>query len=511
MSSWTEGYVADLGYTHGYYPELNPIRANLSLLKAGFALPTHGTHCELGFGQGVSVNIHAAASGDVWHGTDFNPTQVSFAQELAAASSASVFLVDEAFADFAQNKELPQFDSIGMHGIWSWINDENRAIIIEFIKRKLKVGGILYVSYNTQPGWSDFAPMRNLLAQHAETMGADGHGIVNRIDGALDFAEKLMATNPGYSQANLQVGARLKRMKGQSRQYLAHEYFNRDWQPMFFGDMNAWMTEAKLNFACSAHYADLLDEVNLTKEQQEFLGAISDGVFRQSVRDFMVNQQFRRDYWVKGARTLAATEWSKAVRSQSVVLTRHRPDIPLTLKGSRGEFSVAEANYAPVLDFLADHQTRTLGEIEQAVLDKKMGLPHVLNVVIALISMGSVSVAQDPIKTQKAKASTDKLNAYILGKVTGNSDYRYLASPVTGGGIPIDRVNMLFLAALQLSLRSENEWANFALNALIADGQGVMKNGKPLTTVDENLAELQIIATEFSVKRLPIYKALQIV
>jgi len=26
MSDWTAGYVADIGYTYGYYTELNPLR-----------------------------------------------------------------------------------------------------------------------------------------------------------------------------------------------------------------------------------------------------------------------------------------------------------------------------------------------------------------------------------------------------------------------------------------------------------------------------------------------------
>jgi hypothetical protein len=28
MAEWTGGYVADIGYTYGYYGELNPLRAN---------------------------------------------------------------------------------------------------------------------------------------------------------------------------------------------------------------------------------------------------------------------------------------------------------------------------------------------------------------------------------------------------------------------------------------------------------------------------------------------------
>ncbi len=35
MSDWTDGYVAEIGYTFGYYTELNPLRVKLALLNAG--------------------------------------------------------------------------------------------------------------------------------------------------------------------------------------------------------------------------------------------------------------------------------------------------------------------------------------------------------------------------------------------------------------------------------------------------------------------------------------------
>jgi len=202
MSDWTAGYVADIGYTYGYYTELNPLRVKLAFLKAGLALPSIGTACELGFGQGISANIHAAASITQWHGTDFNPSQAAFAQDLAAASGANAQLVDDAFADFAQRPDLPEFDYIGVHGIWSWISDENRAVMVEFIRRKLKVGGVLYISYNTLPGWASFAPMRHLMTEHANVLGSDGHGIVSRVDGAIDFADQALGRpTPPFARA----------------------------------------------------------------------------------------------------------------------------------------------------------------------------------------------------------------------------------------------------------------------------------------------------------------------
>lgn len=149
MSDWTAGYVADIGYTFGYYTELNPLRLRLAFLNAGLAVPDNGVACELGFGQGLSANLHAAASVTQWHGTDFNPSQAGFAQELASVSGAAAQLHDDAFADFCARPGLPDFDYIGLHGIWSWISDANRAVIVDFVRRKLKVGGVCFTSATT--------------------------------------------------------------------------------------------------------------------------------------------------------------------------------------------------------------------------------------------------------------------------------------------------------------------------------------------------------------------------
>ena len=71
--SWTDGYVSEIQYTFGYYSALNPCHSVLPLLLAGLVPPAGMTSCELGFGQGLSVNIHAAAQHVVqyWR-ADFN-------------------------------------------------------------------------------------------------------------------------------------------------------------------------------------------------------------------------------------------------------------------------------------------------------------------------------------------------------------------------------------------------------------------------------------------------------
>jgi len=510
MTDWTSGYVADIGYTFGYYAELNLQRVKLAFLNQGLACPEMGAACELGFGQGLSANFHAAASVTQWHGTDFNPSQASFAQELAEASGAGAKLYDEAFADFANRPDLPDFDYIGLHGIWSWISDENRHVIVEFIRRKLKVGGVLYISYNTLPGWSTFAPMRHLMTEHAEVLGSEGRGIVSRIDGALDFAEKLLATNPLFSRANPSVSERLQKMKEHNRHYLAHEYFNRDWHPMHFATMAEWLQGAKVQYACSANFTDHIEMLNLTAEQQVFLKELPDPVFRETTRDFMVNQQFRKDYWVKGARKLNAVDQSEALRALRMVLTTPRADVSLKVNGALGEATMSEAIYTPLLDELADHKVRSLAQLEQVLKDKEVSFPQLVQAVVLLSGIGHLALVQDDAHIAKAKKQTDKLNAHLCQKARGSSDVAYLASPVTGGGVSVGRFGQLFLLALLQGKKKPEEWAQFVWQILSSQGQKLIKEGKTIEVEADNLAELTDQANGFAQKNLPVLRALMI-
>lgn len=510
MSDWTAGYVADIGYTYGYYTELNPLRVRLAFLNAGLVPPEVGAACELGFGQGMSANLHAAASVTQWSGTDFNPSQAGFAQELARTAGAGAQLYDEAFEQFAHRPELPEFDFIGVHGIWSWISDANRAVIVDFVRRKLKVGGVLYISYNTQPGWAAMVPMRDLLTEHAEVLGADGAGIVNRIDSALAFADQLFAANPRYAQANPQIAERIQKIKEQNRHYVAHEYFNRDWQPMAFAKMAQALAPAKLQFACSANYLDAIDAVNLTAEQQTLLASIPDPMFRQSVRDFCVNQQFRKDYWVKGARQLSALEQVEALRSERVILIQPRSDVSLKITGALGEATLQEAVYSPILDQLADHQPKSLSQLEEALQATTISFVQILQAVMVLTGAGALLAVQDDTHIAQAKPATERLNTLLMHKARSSNELTYLASPVTGGGITVARFHQLFLLARSQGHRQPADWASYVWQLLALQNQRLLKEGKTLETAEENLAELTEQAQTFAEQQLPILKALQI-
>ena len=510
MKNMRNDYLTAIEYTYGYYGGLNPLRVKLAFSNANIVAPKIRTACELGFGQGISVNIHASASTTEWHGIDFNPSPAGLAQELATVSGSTAKLYDETFSDFANRSDLPGFDYIGLHGIWTWISDENRRTIVNFIRRKLNLGGVLYIGYNSLPGWATFAPMRHLLMEHAGGMGSGQDGIVGQIDGAIAFADSLLATDPKYAKDNPSVAPSFANLKKEDRNYVAHEYFNRDWHPMYFSQMLDWLSPAKMTYVCSADPLEHVDSINLTVEQQKLLGGLSDPMFQQSTRDYMVNQEFRRDYWVKGPRHQSPIESVANFRELKVMLATPRADVDFKVEGVLGETNLNPSVYAPILDVLADHQTRSIQEIENAVQEKQIHFPLFRQAIVILIGSGHLELVQESKAMKTTAKYADRLNAHLIEKASVASHLNYLASPVTGGGIKVGRLPRLFLMAIKNGAKKPDDWVHFVWNKLSSQGEHLRKDGKALRYDQEGIDEMMTHATDFAEKQLPILRALKI-
>lgn len=511
MANWSAGYAAEVDYTYGYFKELNPLNAKLALLDAGIALPANATACELGFGQGLSVNIHAAASDTQWFGTDFSPSQAGFAQQMAQTCDNQAWLFDQSFAEFAARTDLPEFDYIGLHGTWTWVSDENRRILVDFISRKLKVGGVLYISYNTQAGWANMMPIRHLLNEHANTMAAQGASPVERIQAAFAFTEQLLETNPAYLQANPQVRKNFDLIKTQNPNYLAHEYFSADWKPMPFAEMHSWLSTAKLDYVCSANTLDQVNALNLTESQEDLINAQTNATFRETLRDLSINQQFRKDYWVKGARRLDQFEQMEQLMALRFVLGMPRAEVELSAKGMLGEVKLKAETYQPILDFFADYQIKPLQQLMVAMQPKGIGFDKIMQAMLILTGNGTLHLANDDATIEKARVKTAKLNRFILNKARASDEISHLASPVTGGGIVTQGYEMLFLLALQFGHQTAETIAPFVWGLLKQRGVRLHRQGQWLETDADNIAELQNQVRFFLGEPLKVYRALGIV
>lgn len=512
MSDWTAGYVAEIGYTYGYYRELSPGILALAALNKGVRFDANRPlrYLELGFGQGVSINMHAAAcAGEFW-GTDFNPAQAAHAKELSAASGSQAKLYDAAFAELAARDDLPEFDIIALHGIWTWISPENRHIIIDIARRRLATGGLFYVSYNCTPGWAPAMPLRHLMKLYGERACAPDMPITSRLDGAIEFAQKVVDSGALYFKANPQVGERLKKIKDQGRNYLAHEYFTHDWHVMPFSDVAEHLSAAKLEYCASANLMEHVDAITISAEGKKVLEPISNVVLRESVRDYLMNVQFRKDIFVKGAVRLRGPEQLELYRAQSFALSSHPDDVPLKMTGPIGEVNLNAEIYKPIIAALAekDYAAKTVAEIQLNSAVKGQGLGQILQALIVLTGSGHVHPAQDAAAIKTARPRCKALNAHLCQKARFSADVSVLASPVIGGGVNVGRFQQIFLYARAHGKTGAKAWAEYTLECLKAGGERLLKEGKPVEKPEDALAEVVSQAEQFEAKRLPILKAL---
>jgi SAM-dependent methyltransferase len=512
MSASRGGYVSGLDYIYDFQPEMGPLRVRSAMVHAGFVPPRIETACELGFGQGMSLNIHAAAQDVLWYGTDFNPAHAGFARDLATSSGAEVHVYDETFAEFCTRRDLPEFDLIALHGVWSWVSDDNRAVIADFLRRKLKVGGVVLLSYNVQPGFAALMPLHPLLIGHADAMGRRGESLAARIDAALGFAERVLAASPAYAADHPRTPDVLRSIRRQDRRYLAHEYFNASWTPSSFLHVAEALSAAKLEYACSPSLQQTPEALELVAEQRTLLAEIPDASYREVVRDLMANRSFRADYWVKGARRLSALERIERLLEQRVILMRQPGDVLTSFASALASSAMLEPVVATVVEALADHRPRSLAEIEDAVETRGVDLSRLLEAVAVLSSLGAVAPVQEETAVPAARVRTERLNAFLCAQAVRGADVRALASPVTGSGFEEvgGRIALIFVHGIARGLREPRDLGAQAQHVFRSLGIGVFRDGRPVESEEESLGILTAQARYFVDTQLPVLRAMQI-
>lgn len=510
MGRTTNGYVMDVGYSFGYHTALNPLHARLTLLLAGYSAPHIETACEPGFGQGVSLNIHAAASRVAWQGNDINPAHAAFAQDMANAANSSLTVTAETFAALTAREPLPSFDYIALHGVWSWIDAATRQQLTQLIDRTLKPGGIAYVSYNALPGQAAITPLQELLSQHAHRTQPPSSNTADDLQEAVTFAQQVLDSADAFNQAFPDVRERLASLSERDRRYVIHEYLNRNWAPMSVIQVADALADAHLDYACSSHLLEHVDALHLSPEQTALLNTIDDALLREFTRDMFVNQRFRADYWVKGARTLTPAGRVERLRSERVVLTQPADQVPLRVQGFRGAMSLQASTYQPLLDSLADHTPRTIGELERQLCDNNLSIDHLLEAITVLVGSNVLAPANDPATIDTVRPGTTALNAFICSHARTRDEIRHLASPVTGGGIACDRFQQLFLLAIANGHTTPYAWADYVWDIMAPQGQYVVHRGTSLVGDAQNRAALLELAEWFADQEYPILRALHV-
>lgn len=509
--SATPGPYAELEYTAGYYHELGPAHLRFCALVAGVevAVPEAPTYLELGMGQGMSLAAHAAANDGDWWGVDLMPDHVTNARDLAAAFGGDLKLFAESFADFAA-RDLPTFDAIVLHGVWSWVSDESRRVIVDLIRERLAPGGAVYLSYNCQPGWAARSPVRHLLKLGHERLARPSAGAEARIETALEFMEDVAAADGRFFAENRPAASHAASLRKVGPQYLGHEYLNADWHVPYFSEVAEALSEADLGFVGSARLLDRVNALHLLPAGVALLDRQKDPVVRESVRDFLVNQQFRLDVFARGAEALSAAEQAARFDAQAFILVCGLDEIDFQLTGAQGEVVLSEATYGPLAMALAadGFRPKTTAELTAMEGVAASRRSDVVAALINLVGMGVVRPAQS--FTSEARARCEGFNRLVLDRAVTGPHLKHMASPVVGGGVLTPRSAQLFLRAWREGARTPDEIAVSVWEVFQTTNERAARQGREAVGREDNLAALGDMARRFLDQTVPLYRALAI-
>jgi len=512
-TEWAHGYVTDVQYTAGFYRETAPVWLKFLTVfvnqrqsyKENFAF------CELGCGQGMNLNLIAAVNpSDSFYGVDFNPSHIANARKVAEeAGLTNVKFYEEDFLEIAGHPpdRWPQFDYIVLHGIYTWVNRDVQKALMKFIASRLKPEGIVYISYNALPGWTAAGPTRKILYEFAKrTPGRSDE----RFKAAIDFLDRLKQAGTQFFNVYPSEAARIDKLKNQDMNYLPHEYLHDHWYLHYHMDVANDLSSAKCDYIGSATLTDNIHPT-LSEPARQILASISDTGLRETVRDLMVNQFFRRDVFVKGRNLMLPQERLQAIQKLKFCLIVQKEEVKLEFNVGYGKVTGREEVYRPVIDALAA-SPMTIGELNALPELKGRPVASILEICLLLMHSTQAHLISEGAKG-KAQETARRFNQTILRRaVMGGASAGIIASPVIGNGVNLDLVQMIAAQVfIQQPTIQFNSLINEVWKVMESQGRKFIKEGKVLETVEENQKELSDKMRDFVDRRVPLLKMLKVI
>jgi SAM-dependent methyltransferase len=449
-SSSSEYGASDVPYLRAFVKESAPAFLDHVAILSGVAPPRRQVGfawCDLGCGQGVtSVMLAAMHPVGEFHGIDMMPAHIDHARRLAM--EASVPNVSFHAVDFgaAAALDLPPFDYIVAHGVYTWVSPQVRAEMRAFIDRHLKPGGLVYLSYNALPGRAADLPMQRLV----RAFGEAGEGSsTERVAAALRAANSLRAAKA----ASLAASPMLERINEHNVDgaiaYVAHELLAPHWEPLCVTEVRADLATVGLDPIGTATLLESYDTFVLAASARDALAGIPDRDLRELARDFLIDQAFRRDVFTRDAQRLGAEDQRRAMLASAFGLTRQPSRIAYTMSAPAGRIAFDTAAARKIVDALASGP-RVLGDIA-----------HKFDIAPAdVVASGLVLCASGQMQpAEQTNAPVAAFNAAVAARLNGDEEIGYLATPF-GTHIPINDAVREILTNRETSV-TEPSWRDY--------------------------------------------------
>jgi hypothetical protein len=123
----------------------------------------------------------------------------------------------------------------------------------------------------------------------------------------------------------------VKRIVGEAQSgrmltYLAHEYLNEHWRPVYHADVARSFAAAKLSFVGSADYLKNFSNFILNEKQLALLAEFPTSELRETLKDFATGHGMRVDIFVRGARRMSDVRRNALLGEVRLALLRPPPE-----------------------------------------------------------------------------------------------------------------------------------------------------------------------------------------
>jgi hypothetical protein len=452
MTADSAGYGADVAYLRTFSRNLAPPRLRAVAALNGFAPPPaeEFDYCELGAGNGDTTATLAAAHPRArFVGVDVMPEHVAFASGLARRGGlGNVTFLERDFEDLVAS-DLPPFDFITAHGVLSWVSPAKRRALVAFAEAKLKQGGLLLVSYNALPGWAAVEPLRRLIA---EGPGGDGVDTLERARRGVALARMLADAKAGYFAQNPVAATMLESMTRTGLSYVVHEYLQPHWHPLYVADVAREMAAGGLYYIGQLPLHQNFADLSLPPALVELFKGVNDRIVFESLKDYALNEAFRRDVYIKGTAAHSAAE-TQAFLDTTPFGTLVAPSLiqrELRLPHYTVKFS------GPVFDALLPalaEQPASAAELACQPALAPFGLQRIRDALVRLL-LGEDVAPMHPATPPLSPAFKghcrvpSAYNRMILEQDLGPESTVVLAAPAAGTGIVVEGTELTALRAL---------------------------------------------------------------
>lgn len=502
------GYILGVPWEQSYQLFLNPHYTRFTLGVAGIEAPAIKTCCELAYGKGLSVTLHAACNrGMLWTGTDFNPSLAAFAVKLTAGTGLNnLCLTEEPIASYCRREDLTKFDMVAMTGIWSWLPESDQDAVGYLLRTKLNSKGLFCIDHLTLPGMNSMTALRRLMIAFAGDEGQSESesrfteiGVRRAIDRTLAFLD----TQPNFLHHHWSLRSWVEKMLETNPAMLLHEYFNYNWQPRYLFDTADLLERFGVSWVASWSLAQALTDLHFTPRQIAYLSTAANPLQGEQLKDFMVNRSSRADIWSRGLTPQLSPCPSDNLRAERVILAVPKEKFDYKAKGALGGIALSRGLYARLLDALGHHQPVSVTELEEKLRNHATyrELIDALTILIRQQILQVVNLSDSEIVD--SSPASRAINRNILEVGREGDLIGCLGSPVTGGGVKVSSLHQLFLLAREEGARSPSQYVRFTQDVLVKLDHEASDLSKQIIP-----DRLDVEAEDFDLRHLAIYRAL---